>query len=109
MASNFDQEIFEIILKNNKVNEEKFDAFHEEFFNGMIDQSLFLACKLLHDKGERPGAGEFEKKLNDLTKEIMEEKIKLLEKILKRNDFFGGGFKYFWCRVLFEEYLRIVY
>ena len=95
MASNFDQEIFEIILKNNKVNEEKFDAFHEEFFNGMIDQSLFLACKLLHDKGERPGVGEFEKKLNDLTKEIMEEKIKLLGKNFKKELFFWWWFLIF--------------
>ena len=78
MASIFNQEI---LLKDNKINEEKFDAFPKEFFNGMLNQSLFLAFKLLHDKGERPGAGEFEKKLNDLTKEIMEEKIKLLEKI----------------------------
>ena len=51
MASNFDQETFEFILKDNKVNEEKFDIFHKEFFNGMLDQSLFLACKLLNDKG----------------------------------------------------------
>ena len=58
MASNFDQEI---LLKDNKINEEKFDAFHKEFFNGILDQSLFLACKLLRDKGEQPGVGEFEK------------------------------------------------
>ena len=80
MASNFDQEI----LKDNKINEENFDGFHKEFFNGMLDQSLSLACKLLHDKGEQPGVGEFEKKRNDLTKEIMEEKIKLLGKNLKK-------------------------
>ena len=50
----------------------------------MLDQSLFLVCKLLNDKGERPGVGEFEEKLNDLTKKIMEEKIKLLGKYLKK-------------------------
>ena len=88
MFSNFDKETFEFILKDNKVNEEKFDIFHKEFFNGMLDQSLFLACKLLNDKGERTGVGEFEEKLNHLTEEIMEEKIKLLGKNLKRNDFF---------------------
>ena len=84
MASNFDQETFELILKDNKVNEEKFNIFLKEFFNGMLDQSLFLVCKLLNDKGERPGVGEFEEKLNDLTKKIMEEKIKLLGKYLKK-------------------------
>ena len=50
----------------------------------MLDQSLFLSCKLLNDKGERPGVGEFDEKLNDLTKKIMEEKIKLLGKDLKK-------------------------
>ena len=27
----------------------------------MLDQSLFLACNLLNEKVERPGAGKFEK------------------------------------------------
>ena len=83
MASNFDQKTFEFILKDNKVNEEKFDIFHKEFFNGMLDQSLFLACKLLNDKEEQPGIGEFEEKRNDLTKKKMKEKINLLGKDLK--------------------------
>ena len=39
MASIFNREI---LLKDNKINEEKFDAFHKEFFNGILDQSLFL-------------------------------------------------------------------
>ena len=50
----------------------------------MLDQSLFLACKLLNDKGEQPGVGEFEEKLNDLTKKKYERKIKLLGKDLKK-------------------------
>ena len=29
MASSFDQETFELILKDNKLNEEKFDIFHK--------------------------------------------------------------------------------
>ena len=42
----------------------------------MLDQSLFLACNLLNEKVERPGAGEFEKK---------EEKIKtIVEKVIKK-------------------------
>ena len=53
MASNLGQEI----LKDNKINEENFDGFHQKNFNGMLDQSLCLACKLLHDKGEQPGVG----------------------------------------------------
>ena len=47
MASNFDQETFDFILKDNKVNEEKFNIFHKEFFNGMLDQFLFWCLNYL--------------------------------------------------------------
>ena len=49
-------------------------------FNEMLKQSLFLAVK----KGKRPGAGDFEEKLTNLTKEIMETKIELLGNYLKK-------------------------
>ena len=51
MASNFDQETFELILKDNKLNEEKFDIFHKEFFNGMLDHPYFWRVNYLMIKG----------------------------------------------------------
>ena len=53
-------------------------------FNEMLEQSLFLACDLLKKKGGRPGAGDFEEKMTNLTKEIMEEKTELLGSYLKK-------------------------
>ena len=41
MASNFDQETFEFILKDNKVNEEKFDIFHKEFLMECLTNPYF--------------------------------------------------------------------
>ena len=47
-------------------------------FQAMLDQSLFMACSILKKKGERPGVNNFEKKISDWCKEIMEMKISLL-------------------------------
>ena len=47
MASSFDQETFELILKDNKLNEEKFDIFHKEFLNGMLDHPYFWCVNYL--------------------------------------------------------------
>ena len=41
MASNFDQKAFEFILKDNKVNEEKFDIFHKEFLMECLTNPYF--------------------------------------------------------------------
>ena len=45
---------------------------------------MILACDLLKKKGEWPGAGDFEEKMTNLTKEIMEEKTELLGSYLKK-------------------------
>ena len=78
------EEDFDFLEKDNKINDEKFQEFHKIFFKEMQDQALFLACKILDKKGERPGVGEFEKKVSDLTKEIMKTKTDLLGDYLNK-------------------------
>ena len=43
-------------------------------FHKMLEQSWFLGCDLLKKKGERPGVGDFEEKMTNLTIEIMGKK-----------------------------------
>ena len=84
MAEKFDQDTLDFLMEDNKINNEKFDEFYKKMFNEMLDQSLFLACDLLKKKGERLGAGDFEEKTTNLTKEIIEEKTELLGSYLKK-------------------------
>ena len=74
MAEKFDQDTLNFLMEDNKINDEKFNEFHKKVFNEILEQSLFLACDLLKKKGERHGAGDFEEKMTNLTKEIMGKK-----------------------------------
>ena len=47
MASTFDQETFELILKDNKLNEGKFDIFHKEFFMECLTNPYFCRVNCL--------------------------------------------------------------
>ena len=58
------EEDFDFLMKDNKVNDEKF--------------------QVLDKKGERPGVGEFEKKVSNLTTEILKTRIDLLGDYLKK-------------------------
>ena len=78
------EEDFDFLEKDNKINDEKFQEFHKKMFEEMLDQALFLACKILDKKGQRPGVGEFEKKVSDLATEIMKTKTDLLGDYLKK-------------------------
>ena len=78
------EEDFDFLEKDNKINDEKFQEFHKKMFEEMLDQELFLACKILDKKGQRPGVGEFEKEVSDLTTEIMKTKTDLLGDYLKK-------------------------
>ena len=84
MAEKFDQDTLNFLMEDNKINNEKFNEFYKKMFNEMLEQSLFLACDLLKKKGERRGAGDFEEKMTNLTKKIMEEKTELLGSYLKK-------------------------
>ena len=84
MAEKFDQDTLNFLMEDNKINNEKFNEFYKKMFNEMLEQSLFLACDLLKKKGGRPGAGDFEEKMTNLTKEIMEEKTELSGSYLKK-------------------------
>ena len=84
MAQKFDKETFEFLMKDNQINDEKFKEFHKKMFDEMIEQAIFLACDILKKKEERPGVGDFEEKMSILTKEIVEEKIKLLGSYLTK-------------------------
>ena len=44
MAQKFDQETFDFLTKDNKINEEKFKEFHKKVFEEMMEQAKFLAC-----------------------------------------------------------------
>ena len=69
MAANnlLNEEEFDFLMNDNKINDEKFQEFRKKVFGEMLYQALFLACKILDRKGERPGVGEFEKRVTDLT------------------------------------------
>ena len=69
MAENnlLNEEEFDFLMNDNKINDEKFQEFCKKVFGEMLYQALFLACKILDRKGERPGVGEFEKRVTDLT------------------------------------------
>ena len=84
MAEKFDQETLDILMKDNEINEEKFKEFHKKIYEEMVDQSLFLVCNIFLKKGERPGVGDFNKKLSDLNTDILSEKIKMLGSYLKK-------------------------
>ena len=69
MAENnlLNEEEFDFLMNDNKINDKKFQEFRKKVFGEMLYQALFLACKILDRKGERPGVGEFEKRVTDLT------------------------------------------
>ena len=67
------QHLIPLKLNNNS------GKFERKFLHIYIITSLNLADDLLTDKGEEPD----EQKLKELTKEILEEKIKMLEQYLK--------------------------
>ena len=81
MAQNnlFDQDDLKILNEDNTINNEKFKEFHRKVFQEMMEQSLFLACDFLKKSRERPGVGDFEKKISDLTSEIMKKKKKKID------------------------------
>ena len=84
MAEKFDQETLDILMKDNEINEEKFKEFHKKIFEEMVHQSLFLARNIFLKKGERPGVGDFNKKLSDLNTDFLSEKIKMLGSYFKK-------------------------
>ena len=84
MAEKFGEETFELLMKGNQINDEKFNEFHKIIFNEMMEQSIFLACDLSKKKGEQPDVGDFDKKVTNLTKEIMSTKIDLLGSHLRK-------------------------
>ena len=59
--------------------EQQFREFHKKVFAYLFKTSLTLAIDLLTNNGEEP----HERKLKELTKEILEEEIKMLEQYLK--------------------------
>ena len=54
----------------------------------MLNEAVFLAFRILKDNGKRPGVGDFEDELTELTKKVMEKKISLLGTYIKKW-FFG--------------------
>ena len=50
----------------------------------MLNEAVFLAFRILKDNGKRPGVGDFEDELTELTKKVMEKKISLLGTYIKK-------------------------
>ena len=70
--------------ENDEILDENFQEFHKKVFDEMLEQVMFLACKVLDREGKRPDVGDFENEFNYLTKHYMEEKIKLLGTYFKK-------------------------
>ena len=60
--------------ENDEIHDENFQEFHKKVFDEMLEQAIFLACKVLDREGKQPGVGDLENEFNYLTKHIMEEK-----------------------------------
>ena len=50
----------------------------------MLNEAVFLAFLILKDNGKRPGVGDFEDELTELTKKVIEKKISLLGTYIKK-------------------------
>ena len=60
--------------ENDEIHDENFQEFHKKVFDEMLEQAMFLPCKVLDREGKQPGVGDLENEFNYLTKHIMEEK-----------------------------------
>ena len=63
-----------ILNDETEIHDENFQEFHKKVFDEMLEQAIFLACKVLDREGKQPGVGDLENEFNYLTKHIMEEK-----------------------------------
>ena len=67
----------------------------------MLNEAVFLAFRILKDNGKRPGVGDFEDELTELTKKVMEKKISLLGTYIKKWFFGVNDKKYVVLNFLF--------
>ena len=70
-----------ILNEENHIHDENFQEFHKKIFEHMLNEAVFLAFGILKNNGKRPGVGDFDDELTELTK-----KISLLGTYIK-NDF----------------------
>ena len=67
----------------------------------MLNEAVFLAFRILKDNGKRPGVGDFEDELTELTKKVIEKKISLLGTYIKKWFFGVNDKKYIVLNFLF--------
>ena len=67
----------------------------------MLNEAVFLAFLILKDNGKRPGVGDFEDELTELTKKVIEKKISLLGTYIKKWFFGVNDKKYVVLNFLF--------
>ena len=67
----------------------------------MLNEAVFLAFRILKDNGKRPGVGDFEDELTELTKKVIEKKISLLGTYIKKWFFGVNDKKYVVLNFLF--------
>ena len=74
-ANNLRENDLKILNEKNQIHDENFQEFHKKIFEQMLNEAVFLAFGILKDNGKRHGIGNFEDKLTELTKKIMEKKL----------------------------------
>ena len=77
-TNNLRENDLKILNEENQIHDENFQEFHKKIFEHMLNEAVFLAFGILKDNGKRPGVGDFDDELTELTKKIMEKKISLL-------------------------------
>ena len=87
-TNNLRENDLKILNEENQIHDENFQEFHKKVFEHMLNEAVFLAFGILKDNGKRPGVGDFDDELTELTKKIMEKKISLL----------GTYIMIFWCK-----------
>ena len=87
-TNNLRENDLKILNEENQIHDENFQEFHKKVFEHMLNEAVFLAFGILKDNGKRPGVGDFDDELTELTKKIMEKEISLL----------GTYIMIFWCK-----------
>ena len=87
-TNNLRENDLKILNEENQIHDENFQEFHKKVFEHMLNEAVFLAFGILKDNGKRPGVGDFDDELTELTKKNIEKKISLL----------GTYIMIFWCK-----------
>ena len=84
MATSITRDEFQKIFNKDKsINENEFEKFHKKLFNEICDEAVDAAVFLLKAESDE----NYVKTVIELSKKIIVEKINLMEKMIKTNNF----------------------